>query len=150
MQRPFHDSRVVLHTHVEESQTLGIIVPLQGRVEILKKFLDNLLQVTREGGLQVVLTVIYFEDHSTKEVAAVLEAPRQDDNLQTQLILLRGEFSRSRALKIGVEETKGSAEVVFLCDVDLLVTQDFLLRCLASPILGRQVRFIIFVIIINY
>lgn len=139
VQIPFRGSRVIFHSHIDEAQAIGIIVPLQGRVEALGRFLNNLLQVTGRGSLQVILTVIYFDDHNTKAIEAALEAARRSDNLQTQLILLSGEFSRSRALKIGVEDAKGSAEVVFLCDIDVLITRDFLFRCLASPVQGRQV-----------
>lgn len=136
---PFHSSRVLLHTHVDAAKVLGIIVPLQGRVEALKRFLSNLQKVLQDSGLHVALTVVYFDDQHTQEVVAALEAARDIEGLQTQSVILKEEFSRSKALNLGVEKVTSDVEVVFLCDVDIVFRRDFLLRCLASPSQGHQV-----------
>lgn len=138
IQLPFQDIRFVHHTNVVESDSLTFIVPLKGRSEALARFLNNILQVNRVGTLQIILVVVYFEDDNAQKVAAALNAV-EGANILTQLILLKGEFSRSRALQIGVERAKGFGAVVFLCDVDMVITWDFLLRCLITPIQGRQV-----------
>ena len=138
---PFHNSRVLCHTHVDAAQVLGIIVPLQGRVDTLERFLGNLREVVRDSGLQVVFSLVYFDDQHTHEVVEALEAVRGIKGLQTQYTILKGEFSRSRGLKVGVEKVASGVEVVFLCDVDIIFTQSFLHRCLASPSKGSQVCF---------
>ncbi|KAK8403907.1 hypothetical protein O3P69_000158 [Scylla paramamosain] len=138
---PFQHSRVLRHTHVAAAQVLGVIVPLQGLVEALERLVTNFREVVQDSDLRVVLSIVYFDDQHTLEAAAALEAARGTEGLQTQFTVLTGEFSRSRGVNVGVEAMTSDVEIVFLCDVDVSVTRDFLVRCLASPAQGREVFF---------
>lgn len=99
------------------------------------------MQVMKESHLRLGLTVVYFEDGESEVAKITLEgAATATPNLATHFILLRPQqFSRSLALKEGVEQSSVTAPIVFLCDVDVLFTSKFLHRCLATPVRGKQV-----------
>lgn len=138
---PFHHSRVLRHTRVAAAQVLGVVVPLQGKVEDLQRLVTNFREVVQDSGLRIVLSIVYFDDQHTHEAEEALESARGTEGLQTQFTVLTGKFSRSRGVNVGVEVMTGGVEVVFLCDVDVSVTRDFLVRCLASSVKGREVFF---------
>lgn len=91
--------------------------------------------------LRLGLTVVYFEDGESEAAKTALkEAATATPYLATHFLLLQPQqFSRSRALKEGVEQSSVTAPIVFVCDVDVLFTSTFLHRCLATPVRGKQV-----------
>ncbi|KAK3879383.1 hypothetical protein Pcinc_016040 [Petrolisthes cinctipes] len=140
---PLQASLVTLHTQVATTERINIIMPLKGRPEIFKLFLNNLQKVIASGNVKVGLTVVCFFDKYTEDNRlAFLEAAKNMTDLQTHFIELpQQSFSRSKALNVGVEQSEIEGEVVFLCDVDVLFTSDFLLRCLTMPVQNHQVFF---------
>lgn len=95
----------------------------------------------KQSHLRLGLTVVYFEDGESEAAKTTLEeATTATPSLATHFLLLKPQqFSRSRALKEGVEQSSVTAPIVFLCDVDVLFTSSFLHRCLATPVRGKQV-----------
>ncbi|KAK4288167.1 hypothetical protein Pmani_038792 [Petrolisthes manimaculis] len=145
---PVRNPRVVFHSRpttasLPTAASINIVMPLEGRIDTLRLFLENLQQVIKESHLHLGLTVVYFEDGKSEAARTTLqEAASHTPDLVTHFLLLQPQqFSRSRALKEGVEKSNVTAPVVFLCDVDVLFTSTFLHRCLATPVRGKQVFF---------
>lgn len=140
---PLQASRVTLHTQIATTkERINIIMPLKGRPDTFKLFLNNLQKVVANGDVKVGLTVVCFlDEHTEKNRQALVEAAKNVKDLQTHFIELPQEsFSRSKALNVGVEQSRVEGEVVFFCDVDILFTPDFLLRCLTTPVQNHQVN----------
>ncbi|KAK3875602.1 hypothetical protein Pcinc_019534 [Petrolisthes cinctipes] len=145
---PVRSPHVVFHSRpaaasLPTAASINIVMPLEGRIDTLRLFLENLQQVIKESHLRLGLTVVYFEDGKSEAARTTLqEAASVTPDLVTHFLLLQPQqFSRSRALKEGVEQSNVTAPVVFLCDVDVLFTSTFLHRCLATPVRGKQVFF---------
>lgn len=135
--------RVLFHSHTPAVNTtsINIIMPLSGRLEMLRLFLDSLKEAVVESGLHLGLTVVYFENGESEAAKTVLKKDTDSiPHLATHFLLLHNQtFSRSLALKEGVRKSKVDAPVVFLCDVDVFFTASFLRRCLATPVEKKQV-----------
>ncbi|XP_042205717.1 chondroitin sulfate N-acetylgalactosaminyltransferase 2-like isoform X2 [Homarus americanus] len=142
--QPFQPSRVLFHSHIDTTQVINIIMPLMGRPEAFQLFVDNLRGLLKNGGggLQLGLTVFYYNDRHTHSIRQILSSTQDIVGLQTQFILHKNQnFSRAKALTEGVKKSHIKAEVMFLCDVDVLFTKSFLRRCLANAVQGSQVYF---------
>ena len=89
----------------------------------------------------VVLTIVYFEDGNSENIAAVLAQATADlSTLKTKLIIENNNFSRARGFRkalINMNATKENS-IVWLCDVDMYFTRDFIDRCRTTPILNQQ------------
>ena len=49
-------------------------------------------------------------------------------------------FSRGKGLHVGaLQATREASDLIFFCDVDVLMELDFFTRCRANTLLGRQV-----------
>lgn len=137
--------RVLFHSHTPAVNTtsINIIMPLSGRMEMFRLFLDSLREAVVESGLHLGLTVVYFENGESEAAKTVMTKDTDSiPHLATHFLLLQNQtFSRSLALKEGVKKSKVDAPVIFLCDVDVFFTASFLRRCLATPVERKQVCF---------
>lgn len=125
----------ISHTNVDHAQKLNIIVPLMGRLDSFKLFLDYFETILTTSATKLYLTVVYFGDSIN-----ILSLMFQSFVLKRKYRLHHIEhvkdrnFSRGYALDVGIRAWKARDDpIIFLCDVDVLFTSSFIDRCLSYP-----------------
>lgn len=135
-------------------QTLYMVMPLAGRLEVLVGFLKMLAKaVPLPGGAPVHLTVAYFQppgdsadqhQAGAANVSALLEGYAAR-GLQYHVLPMEGEFSRGGGLEAGaksVTPTDSDANpLLFFVDVDMTFDSSFLFRCRVTPRPGERVYY---------
>lgn len=127
-------------------KTIHFIVPLAGRYETLKRFLNNFDKVCLATGENVKLLVVLFkgpesESHSDEDSVQLIDAlsikyPSQE----LRVIRANGPFNRGLGLEIGSNAYSSDA-LLFFCDVDMIFTGGFLDRVRKATKKNRQVFF---------
>ncbi|XP_002730458.2 chondroitin sulfate synthase 3-like [Saccoglossus kowalevskii] len=134
------DSSNQLHT----AKTVNFIVPLSGRIETFKTFMDNFEHGCLKYDHNIALAVVVFNDdktNSSKEPILVLERYQQKyPNVDIRVVLSKGTFSRGRALELGVAQYPDDALLFFL-DVDLQISSGLVRRCRRNAVRSRQVYY---------
>ncbi|XP_074547028.1 chondroitin sulfate N-acetylgalactosaminyltransferase 1-like [Halichoeres trimaculatus] len=139
--RPFGPLMKVRNERVDTVNIpINIIVPLFGRTDKFKQFMNNFREVgVRQDG-RVHLTVVYFGKEQMSEVRSTLENTSREVNFKNYTLLqLDEEFSRGRGLDVGARAWKGDNVLLFFCDVDVYFTADFLNSCRLNTEPGKKV-----------
>lgn len=122
---------------------INIIVPLSGRMESFRRFMENFVKVCIKLDKYVHLTLVYFGSQEFAEIqkaTAEISATFQFDRIQ--LIQLHEKFSRSKGLQVGIQDWKGVDDVLlFMCDIDVIFNNDFLERCRLNTEPGQKVYY---------
>lgn len=120
-----------------------MIVPLSGRVDNFRKFMERFVQVAILSDNKVYLMVIYFGEEGLDEVEAIVRKIAISYHYKDMRVLaLRGKFSRGKALREGAKRCPISGDVLmFFCDVDIIITTDFLERCRVNTERGKRVYY---------
>nr|XP_020476819.1 chondroitin sulfate N-acetylgalactosaminyltransferase 1-like [Monopterus albus] len=141
--RPFGPLMEVKNERVDTANVLiNIIVPLSGRADRFKQFMQDFREVCVRQDGRVYLTVVYFGKEHMSEVRSTLENTLREVNFKNYTLLqLDGEFSRGRGLDFGVREWKGGNVLIFFCDVDIYFTADFLNTCRLNTEPGKKVYY---------
>lgn len=161
MHHPFLNS----HTSRPRSERINFIVPLNGRIDDFKIFLNNFMTEFCHKGENVSITVVYFP---TKISSAVYNpaieikiSPLQSDEIskvkaelenikpfcpqQNIIIVDDGKtFSRGLALQIGAERTRNEDsvdELLFFCDVSVVLKRDVAYNIRENTVRGLQVYY---------
>ncbi|KAK7084994.1 Chondroitin sulfate N-acetylgalactosaminyltransferase 1 [Halocaridina rubra] len=135
---------------------VNIVVTLRGRLDKYALFLDHLVQRVLPTDQNLSLTIIYFADAHTLEAKEMTRSklgtipkfhwsfvPLEDEN-----------FSRGKGLHVGAqtinhksaEESKQGSrqsgnEILFFCDVDVLMHPNFFDHCRSNTLQGHQVYY---------
>lgn len=125
-------------------QQVNIIVPLKGHVSKYTTFLDHLVRNVLPHDPNLSLTVVYFSDSYISEVRN-LTTKRLEGLPAFKWSFIpvdEKEFSRGHGLHIGAQSTamKDTGDLLFFCDVDVLMHHDFFTRCRSNTRKGYQVR----------
>ena len=147
------------------TKVIRFIMPLNRRWNIFKRFMRNFERVLFEDPNEnhFSLVVVYFPNNETQLivdeevtgnqqgflqgnlVAQVLEQLKakyahkvSEDTIR--LIVKEGPFSRSIGLEAGAA-LYASNELLFMCDVDMFFTSDYLLRMRLNTIEGKQIYY---------
>ena len=127
-----------------ETRKPGIhfIVPLTGRFETFRRFLNSFEEAFLNARLVVSLLIVYFPDVSSPERHKNVfdEFRAKHPGVELAWSELLGEFSRARALGFGVHRNVNDT-LLFFADVDLIFETEFYNRCRAGAILGKRVYF---------
>lgn len=143
LMRPFS----VLHTvHDDEKNTsqswINLILPLSGRIDAFRHFMSRFVKTVINQDKRVYLTVVYFGDEGLDTVKGIMIATAKEYRYKhMKLVTLKEEFSRGRGLQVGVLSWKGLDVLLFLCDVDIVFTLDFLERCRVHTEQGKRVYY---------
>ncbi|CAH1246791.1 chondroitin sulfate N-acetylgalactosaminyltransferase 1-like [Branchiostoma lanceolatum] len=121
--------------------TINIILPLAGRMEAFRIFMQNFREVGLKHDRRVFLTVVYFGQEHLQEVENTLESIGRETGQRSyyKLIALNEEFSRGKGLEVGAKAWDKGNVLLFFCDVDIWFTLDFLDRCRYSTVAGKKV-----------
>ena len=118
------------------------LVPLEGRLETFRRFMKNFEEVCLKPQLRVKLVVAYSSSVSSPHQHKAIMKQYQDKYPLAGLVWLdvAGNFSRGIALSLAADEFDQTA-LLFLCDVDLIFSNEFIDRCRMNTMLGKQVYF---------
>lgn len=131
------------HTPLLGSDKINLILPLYQKLEVFRLFLLNIEKILLKGRYKIYLTIVYF-GKSVKELMTVFQPFILKHNYrsyQVHLVLERN-FSRGYALDYGIRGWKGKGDpLLFLCDVDVVFSEDFIQHCDAYTERHRQLYY---------
>jgi len=120
--------------------TVHIIVSLSQRIDAFQQFLQRFKQVAAQDN-NVDLTVVYFgHDGLEKVQSLVREINTHLNSDRVHLLTNAGKFSRGYGLQIGADSLQNNS-LLFMCDVDIVLTGSFLERCRIHSSLGHSVYY---------
>lgn len=142
--RPF----AALHNIADRIETtaqtwINLVLPLSGRLEPFNQFLSRFVRTVIKQDRRVFLTVVYFGQEGLEQVKNNLTVIAKEHKYKyMKLVTLKEEFSRGRGLQVGALSWKSTNDVLlFLCDVDISFTIDFLERCRVNTEKGKKVYY---------
>lgn len=141
--RPFGPPMIVsTKTRKIREEWINLLLPLSGRVDTFRHFMDRFVNTCIKQDKRVYLTVIYFGNDGLKEVKAIMsQAARTHKYKHMKLITLDEKFARGRGLQIGALNWKSGDVLLFMCDVDIVFGVDFLERCRLNAEREKQVYY---------
>ena len=141
--RPHQSVPLVLEDAGPESMNkmIDFIVPLSNVnsrfAEFMKIYEYLCLRVKENCRLNLVL---YGKEDRVTIQSTLKDYQNRYPKAQFNIIYGNGEFSRGRALHLGISTLKPSA-LAFTCDVDMTIERSFLDRCRRNAIEGRRVYY---------
>lgn len=144
IQRLMNEPSFVLRENLSvKEKPINIILPLSGRIDSFTKFMANFRKVCIQHDKNVFLTVVYFGKEGLQNVQTIVSNISEVFRFKGfKIIPLEEAFSRSRGLQVGAESCKGDDDILlFMCDVDVIFTSDFLERCRLNTENDRKVYY---------
>ena len=128
--RPFAPLQtVVTEIYDKQNEWINLIMPLQGRLEILEHFLTMFMNVVKRDN-KIFFTVVYFGEEGKIEAKQMIEtAAKAIDYKDFLFIEKNGNFSRGGGLLAGSQAWSRGNVLMYFCDVDIHFKIDFLQRC---------------------
>lgn len=126
---------------LKSKELINIIVPVSGRKNRLKEFLENIRHAVLEQGGNLYLTVIIYGTDTNNTIKNIIKKFSRDNNFKNYDVFKKNlPFNRGRALHDGITRWNGYNNVLmFLCDVDIKFDYKFLTRCRQNSVLGKSV-----------
>lgn len=141
------------------SKTINFVLPLTGRWEIFKRFMQNYENICLKTNENTKLIIVLFENDSTKliydeESGGFLKQSEMIRKLfdklrekyphaneqSLSLLVNHSKFSRSIGCELGAASF-GPRDLIFFIDVDIYFTSEFLLRTRLNTIEFKQVYY---------
>ncbi|XP_043284509.1 chondroitin sulfate synthase 1 [Venturia canescens] len=126
------------------SKRIKFILPLAGRFAIFERFLKNYEEICLLRDHQTDLVVVLYrreDDDSYYKTLDLIEKMRYKYGYDKITVLEGdGEFSRGRALGLGVSRAEDK-ELLFFVDVDIVFTASALVRIRLNTVLNRRLYF---------
>ncbi|XP_060823700.1 chondroitin sulfate synthase 1 [Bombus pascuorum] len=127
-----------------KSKIIHFILPLSGRYQVFRRFLQNYEEVCLTSGEKTALLVILYrrgtEDSFNRTTDLIDQLKYKYRSVSIDVIPVSGTFSRAKALNFGVSRLKDD-DLMFFVDVDIVFTESALYRIRANSLLGRQIYF---------
>ena len=129
--RPFAPlQKVQMQTFDRQNEWINLIVPLAGRVDQFKIFMDMFAETCIQKDQRVFLTLVYFGKEGREEVKEILEKVATKHHYAHYKFVAKDEaFSRGVGLLAGAQAWDQGNTLLFFCDVDIVFKPDFLDRC---------------------
>lgn len=139
--RPFAPlQKVQIQTHDKSKELINLIVPLSGRVDTFKLFMEMFVEQCIKKDGRVFLTLVYFGEEGREEVKQILTEIAEQHNYESYKFIERDDsFSRGIGLLAGVESWIDGDVLQFFCDVDITFKHGFLDRCRLNASPGSKV-----------
>ena len=139
--RPLARNYISLKDDFVVSITVNIVMPINGVVQRFTKFIsmyEDLVFIPMRN-VNLVLSVYGQED--VIEVNNILAEYRvKYKHAHVMVVEGKGEFSRSKALHLGLSQLLPN-DLVFICDIDMVITSSFLDRCRSNAVQSSRVYF---------
>ena len=118
------------------------LVPLEGRLETFRRFMENFELVCLKQLQRVKLVVAYSSTVSSPLHHKAIMKEYQDKYPEAKLMWLNveGNFSRGISLTLAADKFDQTA-LLFFCDVDLVFNLEFIDRCRMNTAIGKRVYF---------
>lgn len=143
LMRPFAPVQL-LSDQIEKTskRLINVILPLSGRIDKFRNFMDKFVKVGIRHDRRIFLTVVYFGLEGLLEVQQLLSKVSKDTKFRNfKLLTLNDTFSRGKGLQVGAQHwTKGDV-ILFMCDVDVIFSTKFLERCRFNTEPGKKVYY---------
>lgn len=124
-----------------DEKVVEFVVPLSGVNERLNEFLQMYEDLCLKKSGNCGLNLVVYGDKDTELIAErlqILKLKYPDAKLKE--VIGKGKFSRGRALELGLAQL-GNNDLVFICDVDMVIETSFLRRCRRNSIRGKRVYY---------
>lgn len=142
LMRPFAPLTVVAREQQTTKQLINIVLPLSGRTETFRGFMDKLVTIILRHDRRVFLTVVYFGHEGLQEVRNIItNASKEAKFRHIKLLTLNETFSRGKALQVGATHWSKGDVLLFMCDVDIVFSTRFLERCRLNASPGHSVYY---------
>ncbi|KAK6171968.1 hypothetical protein SNE40_018384 [Patella caerulea] len=129
----------------KRTETIHFVMPLSGRLKIFERFMKNYEEICLLTGENAQLHVVLYK--SEREEQALEESIELLQKYQNkyggnsiEIIRANGVFSRGRGLELGASRCSKDA-LLFLVDVDIVMTRSSLNRIRLNTNQGSQVYF---------
>lgn len=141
--RPFAPlQKVQVQTYDKSKEWINLIVPLSGRVETFKQFMEMFVEQCIEKDSRVFLTIVYFGEEGREEVKQILRASTEKHDYDQYRFIERSDsFSRGVGLLAGAEAWIDGNVLQFFCDVDITFNPGYLDRCRLNTTPGSKVYY---------
>ena len=140
--RPHTPDVIVLESTVLEKVRVrvNIVVPLSRVGDRYTKFLTMYEDAVLKAGENVRLILVVFGPEASAVQRYLSLYQRRFPEAQFMVVTSSEEFTRSKALHLGLTKLKGS-ELAFLCDVDMTFGPSLLDHCRLNTVQGRRVYY---------
>ena len=123
-------------------QWINLILPLSGRLDSFRYFMERFTDVVIINDKKVYLTIVYFGTAGLETVKISMQTiAKKHKYNHMKLIILNERFSRSKALHIGALNWKSGDVLLFMCDVDIAFSLHFLWRCRSNAEIKKRVYY---------
>ncbi|KAG5878296.1 hypothetical protein JTB14_017647 [Gonioctena quinquepunctata] len=136
----------ILNYHNNTSETdINFILPLSGRFDIFKRFMDMYEQICLKDQEATRLYIILYkneevpEDHRLSS-KLIRDITTKYPDRPIKVVFSNGTFSRGKALQLGVNEVTDDS-LMFFIDVDMIFDKKSLQRIRGNTVLKKQVYF---------
>lgn len=132
IKRPFGPLTLTenIETIDTNNELINLVLPLSGRLDKFRTFLDNFVDVCIKWDQQVFLTVVFFGQEGKEELESIMtNLSRAENFTDYKLIFTDESFSRGFGLQQGAVSWEKGNVLLFFCDVDIYFTAEFLNRC---------------------
>lgn len=129
--RPFAPlQKVHVQTYDRQEEWINLIVPLAGRIDQFKVFMDMFAETCIQRDQRVFITLVYFGKEGREEAKDILEKVAAKNHYSHYKFIEKDEqFSRGAGLLAGAEAWDQGNVLLFFCDVDIVFEASFLDRC---------------------
>jgi chondroitin sulfate N-acetylgalactosaminyltransferase 1/2 len=142
--RPFSPLQLVgnIETIDTNHDIINLILPLSGRIDKFKLFMENFLAVCIRWDRRVYLTIVFFGLEGKIELQNIASNISQAENFTNyQIVYSDKPFSRGLGLQKGALAWDKGNVLMFFCDVDVYFNPEFLERCRFYTAPGHQVYY---------
>lgn len=141
--RPFAPiQKVQVQTYDKRNEWINVIVPLSGRVDTFKQFMEMFVEQGIKKDQKVFLTLVYFGNDGLQEVKEILASIGEQHQFTNYKVIERAEdFSRGVGLFAGAESWDKGNVLLFFCDVDIFFKDGFLDRCRLNAVPATRVYY---------
>lgn len=129
--RPFAPlQKVHVQTYDRQDEWINLIVPLAGRIDQFRIFMDMFVETCIQRDQRVFLTLVYFGEEGRDEAKEILERMATKHHYTHYKFITKDEpFSRGAGLLAGAQAWDQGNVLLFFCDVDIIFEASFLDRC---------------------
>lgn len=127
-----------------QGKTINFVLPLSGRYEIFRRFLQNYEDICLTSGEKTSLLVVLYQhksaDSFNKTIDLIEQLKYKYRNAGIDVLPVSGNFSRARALDLGVSRFQADDLLLFI-DVDIVFTSSALNRIRLNTLPARRLYF---------
>lgn len=134
----------------KKKELVHVILPIAGRADTFRSFMDKFSKIALKNDKRVHLTVVYFGEEGLSEAKTIMSkiVQQKGNGNSLRLLALNETFSRAKGLRVGAERTwdnqsvgRNSDVLLFMCDVEIIFSSRFLDRCRWNAKPGKQVYY---------